>query len=81
MLQDPREGDILDFYGPCDHDPLGKAEVQRQQADRRRQFTRPADLARHWKQMTRADRDVIHDLERLVFQSGRQSRRSHCGGD
>ena len=33
MLQDPREGDILDFYGPCDHDPLGKAEVQRQQAD------------------------------------------------
>jgi hypothetical protein len=40
VLKDPSEGDIIDFYGPCDHDPLGKAEVQRQRADRRRQFTR-----------------------------------------
>ena len=38
VLKDPSEADILDFYGPCDHDPLGKAEVQRQRADRRRQF-------------------------------------------
>jgi hypothetical protein len=43
VLKDPSEGDIIDFYGPCDHDPLGKAEVQRQRADYRRQFTRPAD--------------------------------------
>jgi hypothetical protein len=43
VLKDPSEGDIIDFYGPCDHDPLGKDEVHRQKADRRRQFTRPAD--------------------------------------
>jgi hypothetical protein len=34
VLKDPSEGDIIDFYGSCDHDPLGKDEVesQRQQA-------------------------------------------------
>jgi hypothetical protein len=42
-LKDPSEGDIIDFYGPCDHDPLGKAEIHRQRADYRRQFSRPAD--------------------------------------
>jgi hypothetical protein len=40
VLKDPSEGDIIDFYGPCDHDPLGKAEIDRQKADRRRQSTR-----------------------------------------
>ena len=24
VLKDPSEGDIIDFYGPCDHDPLGR---------------------------------------------------------
>lgn len=33
VLKDVSEGDIIDFYGPCDHDPLGKEEVQRQKAD------------------------------------------------
>jgi hypothetical protein len=42
-LKDASEGDIIDFYGPCDHDPLGKAEIHRQKQDYRRQFTRPAD--------------------------------------
>jgi len=42
-LKDPSEGDIIDFYGPCDHDPLGKAEILRQKQDYRRQFSRPAD--------------------------------------
>jgi hypothetical protein len=34
VLKDPSEGDIIDFYGSCDHDPLGKDEIesQRQQA-------------------------------------------------
>ena len=36
VLKDPSEGDIIDFYGPCDHDPLGRAEVLRQRADARR---------------------------------------------
>ncbi len=30
VLKDPSEGDIIDFYGPCDHDPLGKEEVKAQ---------------------------------------------------
>ena len=33
MLKDPSEGDIIDFYGPCDYDPLGKEEIQRQKRD------------------------------------------------
>jgi hypothetical protein len=36
MLKDPSEGDIIDFYGPCDHDPLGKAEILRQREDAKR---------------------------------------------
>ena len=30
VLKDPSEGDIVDFYGPCDHDPLGKDEIESQ---------------------------------------------------
>jgi hypothetical protein len=30
VLKDPKEGDIVDFYGACDYDPLGKEEIQRQ---------------------------------------------------
>ena len=32
VLKDVSEGDIIDFYGPCDHDPLGREEVMRQRA-------------------------------------------------
>ena len=37
VLKDPSEGDIIDFYGSCDHDPLGRDEIgsqKRQAADR-----------------------------------------------
>jgi hypothetical protein len=37
VLKAPGEGDIIDFYGPCDHDPLGNDEIKsqkRQAADR-----------------------------------------------
>jgi hypothetical protein len=40
VLKDPSEGDIIDFYGPCDYDPLGKTEVQRQRKDLVREFNR-----------------------------------------
>jgi hypothetical protein len=30
VLKSPDSGDIIDFYGPCDHDPLGKDEIQSQ---------------------------------------------------
>ena len=33
QLEDPNSGDIIDYYGPCDHDPLGKAEVESQEQD------------------------------------------------
>jgi len=36
VLKDPKDGDIVDFYGPCDYDPLGKEEIRRQRADVRR---------------------------------------------
>ena len=30
VLKDRSDGDIVDFYGPCNYDPLGKEEVRRQ---------------------------------------------------
>jgi len=30
VLTDPSESDIIDFYGPCDHNPLGREEILRQ---------------------------------------------------
>ena len=39
-LTDPREGDIIDFYGPCDYDPLGKDSIQRQQHEYRLRMQR-----------------------------------------
>ncbi|MGH7771701.1 MAG: hypothetical protein ACREQA_05635 [Candidatus Binatia bacterium] len=32
VLKDARNGDIIDFYGPCDYDPLGKGEIEAQRA-------------------------------------------------
>jgi hypothetical protein len=40
QLKDPSEGDIVDFYGPCDYNPLGQAEVQRQRGDIQREMQR-----------------------------------------
>ena len=33
QLKDPSDGDMIDFYGPCDHDPLSKDEVDHQEHD------------------------------------------------
>ena len=33
VLKDPSQGNIIDFYGSCNHDPLGKEEIQRQRDD------------------------------------------------
>jgi len=30
QLEDPSLGDMVDYYGPCDHDPLGQDEVESQ---------------------------------------------------
>ena len=30
VLKDPSDGDIIDFYGSLDHDPLGEYEILRQ---------------------------------------------------
>jgi hypothetical protein len=32
-------GDLIDFYGACDHDPLGKEEVQSQRLELQHRFT------------------------------------------
>ncbi|MGE5305298.1 MAG: hypothetical protein ACM3TN_18465 [Alphaproteobacteria bacterium] len=34
QLKSANTGDIVDFYGPCDHDPLGKDEVTSQSQSR-----------------------------------------------
>ncbi len=33
QLEVPSTGDMVDYYGPCDHDPLSKDEVERQEHD------------------------------------------------
>ena len=33
QLKSTDTGDLIDFYGPCDHDPLGKDEVESQMHD------------------------------------------------
>jgi hypothetical protein len=40
VLKDRSDGDTIDFYGPCDYDPLGKAEIARQKKDLLRVFNR-----------------------------------------
>lgn len=40
VLKDPNEGDIIDFYGSCNHDPLGKEEIQAQLLDAQRERSR-----------------------------------------
>ena len=40
VLKDEGTGDIIDFYGPCDHDPLGKDEIQAQKLQRQHRFER-----------------------------------------
>jgi hypothetical protein len=39
-LKDPSDGDIIDFYGPCDYDPLGRDAILRQRADLQRERRR-----------------------------------------
>ena len=33
QLKSAAEGDLIDFYGPCDHDPVGQDEVEHQMED------------------------------------------------
>lgn len=33
VLNSPDSGDIIDFYGPCDEDPIGKDQVWHQKLD------------------------------------------------
>jgi hypothetical protein len=40
MLNDSSSGDIVDYYGPCDHDPLGQDEIRAQERDSRRRSIR-----------------------------------------
>ncbi|HEY6367949.1 MAG TPA: hypothetical protein VI585_24485 [Candidatus Binatia bacterium] len=40
VLKDPSEGDIIDFYGPCDYDPLGQDAITRQKNDVLKIFNR-----------------------------------------
>src|SRR3990170_642720 len=43
VLKDPSEGDIIDFYGPCDYDPLGKTEIEHQRAELWRRLLQDSD--------------------------------------
>ena len=33
VLKSPTSGDIIDFYGPCDENPVGQDQVQEQKMD------------------------------------------------
>ncbi len=36
ILNDDGSTDLVDYYGPCDHDPLGKDEIRAQKLDSQR---------------------------------------------
>jgi hypothetical protein len=36
LLKSPAAGDLIDFYGPCDEDPLGPNQVRLQRQDLKR---------------------------------------------
>jgi hypothetical protein len=38
VLTDPSDGDIIDYYGSCDEDPLGKDQVHEQKLDNYHRF-------------------------------------------
>lgn len=38
VLKDASSGDIIDFYGSCNHDPLGEEEIERQRLHLQRQM-------------------------------------------
>lgn len=40
VLKDAGSGDVVDFYGSCNHDPLGKDEIQAQLRDLQRRRDR-----------------------------------------
>jgi hypothetical protein len=42
-LEDQSKGDMIDFYGPCNHDPLGADEVQHQMLDEMRDWSQSSD--------------------------------------
>ena len=43
VLKDPSEGDLIDFYGSCEHDPLGINEIQAQRLAYSRDLNRESD--------------------------------------
>lgn len=42
-LKDAASGDLIDFYGPCDHDPAGKDEIQTQTREETRRREAASD--------------------------------------
>ena len=44
VLKSPDSGDIIDFYGPCDTNPLGKDQVAAQRSQHENEF----DHNRQW---------------------------------
>jgi hypothetical protein len=43
VLKDPSEGDIIDYYGSCDHDPLGANEIRSQKDQLQRELSRDGE--------------------------------------
>ncbi len=43
QLKSPESGDIVDFYGPCNHDPLGREEMLSQEQQRQLLLDRSFD--------------------------------------
>jgi hypothetical protein len=37
-LKDSNTGDVIDFYGPCDENPVGKDQVHKQKLDAQHRF-------------------------------------------
>jgi hypothetical protein len=42
VLKDPSNGDMIDFYGPCNYDPLGRESILRQRFEYRQRLRKQA---------------------------------------
>ena len=38
VLKDSTSGDVIDFYGPCDENPVGKDQVQEQKLEQQHRW-------------------------------------------
>ena len=53
VLEAPEQGNLIDYYGPCDESPTGKDQVWQQKLDEER----------HWRDKQHGDQILIFEIK------------------